>query len=57
MVDTLFTQIHFSNVQAYARAKCGVFYARLSWQGMLIFYKGSIFVITETQFGIQGQAT
>ena len=32
-----------------------VFQARLPWQGMVKFYKGSIFVITETQFVIQIQ--
>ena len=42
-------------VAHYARAKCDVFHARLPWQGMLKFYKGSIFVITETQFAIQSQ--
>ena len=31
----------------------GLFHARLPWQGMVKFYKGSIFVITETQFAIQ----
>ena len=37
---------------AYARADCDVFYARLSLQGMVKLYKGSIFVLTETQFAI-----
>ena len=37
---------------AYARAEYDVFYARLQWQGMVTLYKGSIFVITETQFAI-----
>ena len=39
----------------YARAHCDVFQARLPWQGTVKFYKGSIFVITETQFAIQSQ--
>ena len=38
-------------------AEYDVFYARLPWQGMVKLYKGSIFVITETQFAIQGQVT
>ena len=37
---------------ASARAECDVFHARLSWQGMVTLYKGSICVITETQFAI-----
>ena len=36
-------------------AQCEVFHARMSWQGMVKFYKGSILVITETQFAIQNQ--
>ena len=39
------------------RTHCDVFQARLPWQGILKFYKGSIFVITETQFAIQCQVT
>ncbi len=35
-----------------ARADYDVLYARLPWQGMVKLYKGSIFVITETQFAI-----
>ncbi len=42
---------------AYVCAHCDVFYARLPWQGMVKLYKGSIFVITETQFAIQCQVT
>ena len=38
-----------------ARAYCDVFPARLSRQGMVKLYKGSIFVITEAQFAIQSQ--
>ena len=37
------------------RAQCDVFHACLPWQGMVKFYKGSIFVIMETQFSIQSQ--
>ena len=33
------------------------FLSRLLWQGIVKFYKGSIFVITETQFVIQSQVT
>ena len=40
---------------ANARAQCGVFHARLPWQGMMKVYKGSIFFITEAQFAIQSQ--
>ena len=36
-----------------ARASRDVFQARLPWQGMVKLYKGSIFVITDTQFVIQ----
>ena len=39
----------------YAHAHCDVFQASLPWQGIVKFYKGSIFVITETQFAIQSQ--
>ena len=35
----------------------GRFQARLPWQGIMKFYKGSIFVITETHFAIQSQVT
>ena len=38
-------------------AYCDVIYARLPWQGMVKLYKGNMFVITETQFAIQGQVT
>ena len=38
------------------RAQSVMFFdARLSWQGMVKLYKGSIFVITETQFVIKSQ--
>ena len=36
---------------------CDVFYARLPWQRMVKLYKGSVFVITETQFAIQGMVS
>ena len=42
---------------AYARASRDVFHASLPWQGMVKLYKGSTFVIMETQFVIQSQAT
>ncbi len=35
--------------------ECDVFHARLPRQGMVKLYKGSIFVIKETQFAIQSQ--
>ena len=38
-----------------ARTDRDVFHARLPWKVMLKLYKGSIFVITETQFAIQCQ--
>ena len=34
-------------------AHCDVFQAGLPWQAMAKLYKGSIFVITETQFAFQ----
>ena len=42
---------------ACAHAKCDVFHACLSWQGMVKLYKDSIFFNTETQFAIQCQVT
>ena len=42
---------------ADARASRDIFQARLPWQEMVKLYKGSIFVITETQFAIQSQVT
>ncbi len=42
---------------ADARADCDVCHARLPWKVMVKLYKGSIFVITETQFAIQRQVT
>ena len=42
---------------AVARTHCYVFQARLPLQGIVKFYKGSIFVIAETQFAIQSQVT
>ena len=42
---------------ADAHASRDVFHARPPWQGMVKLYKGSIFVITETQFAIQSQFT
>ena len=44
-------------IPADAHASRDVFHAHLPWQGMVKLYKGSIFVITETQFAIQSQAT
>ena len=38
---------------ANAHAHRDVFQARLQWQDMVKLNKGSIFVITETQFSIQ----
>ena len=40
---------------ANADAHRDVFQARLPWQDMVKLNKGSIFVITETQFAIQSQ--
>ena len=40
-----------------ARADCHVFHAHLPWKVMVKLCKGSIFVITETQFAIQRQIT
>ena len=42
---------------AVAHAHCDVFQARLPLQRIVKFYKGSIFVIGETQFAIQSQVT
>ena len=42
---------------AVARAHCDVFQARLPLQRIVKFYKGSIFVIAETQIAIQSQVT
>ena len=39
-----------SDTAAVARTHCDIFQAGLPWQGMAKLYKGSIFVITETQF-------
>ena len=38
-----------------AHAHRDVFQARLPWQEMVKLNKGSIFIITETQFAIQSQ--
>ena len=38
-----------------AHAYRDVFQARLSWEEMVKLNKGSIFIITETQFAIQSQ--
>ncbi len=40
-----------------ARTDRDVFHARLPWKVMVKLYKGSIFVITETQFASQRQVT
>ena len=40
---------------AYAHAHRDVFQARPPWQDMVKLNKGSIFIITETQFAIQSQ--
>ena len=40
---------------ANAHAHHDVFQARLPWQEMVKLNKGSIFIITETQFAIQSQ--
>ena len=42
---------------ANAHAHRDVFQARLPWQEMVKLNKGSIFVITETQFAIQSEVT
>ena len=39
------------------RASGDAIQARLPWQGMVQLYKGSIFIITETQFAIKRQVT
>ena len=49
--------INQKRIVHYARAHCDVFQARLSLQGIVKFYRGSIFVITETQFAIQSHGT
>ena len=40
---------------ANAHAHRDVFQARLTWEDMVKLNKGSIFIITETQFAIQSQ--
>ena len=40
---------------AVARAHYDVFQVGLPWKGMAKLYKGSIFVITETQFAFQSE--
>ena len=42
---------------ADVRASHDVIHSRLPWHGMVKLYKGSIFVITETQFAIQSHVT
>ena len=42
---------------ALCAAYCDVFQAHPPWHGIVKFYKGSIFVITEIQFAIQSQVT
>ena len=46
-----------THLPAVARAHCDVFQAGPPWQGMAKLYKGSIFVITETQFSFPSQVT
>ncbi len=43
-------------LQANAHAHRDVFQSRLPWQEMVKLNKGSIFIMTETQFAIQSQA-
>ena len=44
-------------IPADPRVYCDVFDARLQWQGIVNLYKGSIFVIAQTQFDTQTQIT
>ena len=52
-----FNQSETASAAPDARASRAIFHARLPWEVMVKLYKGSIFVITETQFAIQRQAT
>ena len=56
MVPTRVDSINQKRLPVNACAYGDVFHARLSRQGMVKLYKGSIFVITEAQFAIQSQA-
>ena len=57
MVPKRMDSTNQTRLPAVARAHCGVFQAGLPWQGMAKLYKGSIFVITETQFAFQSEVT
>ena len=55
MVPKRMDSANQTRLPAVARAHCDVFQAGLPWQGMAKLYKGSIFVIMETQFAFQSQ--
>ena len=57
MAPKIMESANQTRLPAVAHALCDVFQAGLPWQGMAKLYKGSIFVITETQFAIQSQVT
>ena len=55
MVPKRVDSTNLKRLPANAHAHRDVFQARLPWQDMVKLNKGSIFVITETQFAIQSQ--
>ena len=55
MVPKRMDSTNQKRLPADARASRDVLHARLPQQGMVKLYKGSIFVITETQIAIQSQ--
>ena len=46
---------HHKRLPSNSHAHRDVFQARLPWEEMVKLNKGSIFIITETQFSIQSQ--
>ena len=57
MVPKRMDSTNQTRLSAVARALCDVSHAGPHWQGMAKLYKGSIFIITETQFACQSQVT
>ena len=55
MVPTRMDSTNQTRLPVVARAHYDVFHAGLPWQEMAKLYKGSIFVVTETQFAFQSQ--
>ena len=57
MVPKRMDSTNQTRLRVVARAHFDVFQAGLAWLGMAKLYKGSIFVITETQCAFQSQVT